>query len=68
MLASALHTEHVFLQKKERRYPKIRLTEMDERRYYSDRVGDEMYQLELVAEEKTSEEIPGGEVEATLKE
>jgi hypothetical protein len=41
---------------------------MDERRYYCDGVGNKMYQLHLVVEEETSEEIPGGDVEATLEE
>jgi hypothetical protein len=40
---------------------------MDERRYYIDEVGDEMYQLQLVVEEKTPEEIPHRGVEATLE-
>jgi hypothetical protein len=36
--------------------------------YCGDRVGDKVYQLQLVVEEQTSEEIPSGDVEATLKE
>jgi hypothetical protein len=43
------------------------MIEMDERRNYSDGVGDKMYQLQLVVKEKTLEEIPHREVEATLK-
>jgi hypothetical protein len=41
---------------------------VNKHRYYSDGVGNEVYQLQLVVKEKTSEEIPGGDVEATLKE
>jgi hypothetical protein len=41
---------------------------MDEQRYYIDEVGDEMYQLQLVVEEKTPEEIPHRGVEAMLEE
>jgi hypothetical protein len=55
-------------EKEVRRYPQICLTEVNKPRYYSDGVGNEVYQLQLVVKEKTSEEIPGGDVEATLKE
>jgi hypothetical protein len=55
-------------QKEVRQYPQIRLTEMNKHRHYSDGVGDEVYQLQLVLEEKTSEEIPDGDVEPTLEE
>jgi hypothetical protein len=46
----------------------MRLKEVNKRRHYSDGVGDEMYQLQFVVEEETSEEILGRDVEAVLKE
>jgi hypothetical protein len=41
---------------------------MDECRYYYYGVGDEMYQLQFVVEEKSSEEVVSGDVEPTLEE
>jgi hypothetical protein len=54
-------------EKEVRRYPQIRLTKLDERRHYSDGVRDEVYQLQLVVVEQTTEEITHGKVEATLE-
>jgi hypothetical protein len=45
--------------KKVRRYPQIRLIEVDEGRHYGDGVGNEMYQLQVVVVEKTPEEVEG---------
>jgi hypothetical protein len=53
--------------KKVRRYSQMCLTKVDKGRHYSDSVGNEMYQLQLVVVQKTPEEVARGEVEATLK-
>jgi hypothetical protein len=54
-------------QQEVRRYPQIRLTKVNEGRNYSDGVRDKVYQLQLVVEELSVEEIPHGEVEAALE-
>jgi hypothetical protein len=50
------------------RYPQICLTEVDEQRNYGYGIGDKVYQLHLVVEEETSEEVAGGDVEPALEE
>jgi hypothetical protein len=49
-------------------YPQIRLTKMDKRRHYSDRVGDKVYQPQLVVVQETSEEVVDGHIEPALEE
>jgi hypothetical protein len=67
-LASALHTEEISPQQEVRRYPQIRLTEVNKRRHYGNGVGNKMYQLQFVVIQQTAEEVPRGEVEAALEE
>jgi hypothetical protein len=52
--------------KKVRRYPQKHLTEVDEGRHYSEGVGNEMYQLQLVVVQKPAEEVARGKIEAML--
>jgi hypothetical protein len=53
--------------KKVRQYPQICLTEVDKSRHHGDGVGHEMYQLQLVVVQKTTEEVSRREVKATPK-
>jgi hypothetical protein len=43
-----------------RRYPQIRLTEVNKRRHYGNGVGNKMYHLQSVVVQQATEEIPRG--------
>jgi hypothetical protein len=51
-----------------RRYPKIRLTKVNEHRYYGNGVGDEVYHLQTIVIQQPTEEVSRWEVEAALEE
>jgi hypothetical protein len=51
-----------------RRYPKICLIKVNERRYYGNGVGDEVYLLQTIVIQQPTEEVSRWEVEAALEE
>jgi hypothetical protein len=68
LLAGGLDLEEVAPLHKVGWYPQILLAQMDEQRYCSNVVRNEVYQLQLVVVQETSKEVVSGHIEPTLEE
>jgi hypothetical protein len=68
LLAGGLDLEEVAPQHKVGWYPQILLAQMDEQRYCSNGVRNEVYQLQLVVVQETSKDVVSGHIEPTLEE